>query len=151
MITAEGMAQLQARGRSIEQALKMRMATLGIEERASARKTMYADTNVWVDFAQGFNISDEDKRLRTIVRKITIGTPTHGIFWERGDSPHTRKGKPIKHTQRSKHPLFEAVIPAQMEMLKRELAQFYGQEIANKIKITIPGIYSSQHPKTTIE
>jgi hypothetical protein len=151
MITSEAIDRLKARGKSIEHALKVQMAGLGIQERALSRKTMYSDTNVWVDFAEGFNISDDSPKLKTILRKVTIGTPVHSIFYERGDAPKSRKGNPIKHTQRDRHPLFGAIVPIQVELLKRELAEFYGLQIADKIKITIPGIYSTQHPTTKIE
>ena len=140
---------IEARGAQMERAIKVQMALQGIEERAANRPTLRKDTKVFVDFAEGFDLNDETRELKTILKKITISYPKQGLFIERGDAPKTRKGKPIKHSPRRKRPIFSAVLPIHVERLKVEIAELYGVDISKNIRINIPGIYSSMKQTTS--
>lgn len=138
----ELLKQIEERGRSIDRELKLIIASLSIEEREINRFTLRDDTNVWVNFAQGFYLDDVEGRLRQTFKNLVIGTPKHGVYYERGDAPRTRGNKAIKYTRRQAHPIFQAVITRQIQLLKEELAELYGQDISNSIQINIPRIYS---------
>lgn len=133
MSRADLIQKIKDRGDKITAALRLEMAAQGLKDRVSPKPTMMQDTKVWVDFVQGFDLTDEDRQIKEIFKKIKIGYPKHGLFRERGDGPGIRQPKP----------LFAKVLPLQVEALKGELAELYGKDISNLLKINIPGIYSS--------
>lgn len=106
---------------------------------------VYADEVNLVNFT---SLSSLRKSLETKgyigIKKIRIVFKRHGIFLEHGAPPKTRKGKAIKITPRKPFKWLSVVLPHEVEIFEKIVAEEYGGMIAHGMRLLIPGIFDSR-------